>query len=1037
MLSKTPKLRIKIAIAALFFCLCAIYPAHPSKAQSQITLELNKPVERQIKGGKTHSYPLTLEAGEFARVEVEKKGLDVIAILDHEAGNRLLTEDYTDEQALVIHVVAENATTYRIGVVTAAEDAPAGAYRIRLVEKRRATQRDKDDCEARRLFQAAMVLHDRPEVESRRLGVDNCLKAAGIFRSIGEHWREGVALNLAGLGYHSTGDLQLAQNVYQQAVTVFRVAGHRSGEANSLINLANVFQWMGEYQLALDCYQRTAQFVRETGSGFILRDYLYNIGNVYSLLGELHLGREFFNQTLAVTRNLPNDDTNRQRECLTFRKLGAIAASEGKYQTALAYYDQALQKNLPDNVRQTSGGILNSMGVAYRKLEEYQKSAEYHLQALRIFRELNNRLVEVETLNYLGEAYALAGKSEDARASYSQSLALSESLDNDRGKPSAQIGLARIDRSHGNLSAALQRIEQALAIIEGQRTKVVIPDQRATYFATQSEAYNLFIDLLMLLREQKGLEEYVEAAFQASECARARALLSLISESSQQLLQSANPQLAAQERQLQQQIEAKLNERTRLLSGKPTEDQKTKLTQQLSLLYAEHDQLKARVRQSVPNYAALTAPSPLTLAEVQQQALDSDTLLLEYSLGTERSYLFAVTTTEVKTFVLPKRAEIEQSVRQLHQLLTARSRQPKFEMKREWQQRITKSDREFQTVAASLSHMLLGPAREMLGKKRLLIAADGVLHYLPFAALHAPATERQPLMINHEIVNVPSASLLALQRRQLAGRKPAPKMLAVLADPVFEKDDQRVAARNAGATAKQKNSAAVDQLAQAAPRDFQRTRGVVEEAFSDLDSVEDGTSSAHIERLPFTRREAMAILSVASGTESKVALGFDANRTLATSAELGQYRYLHFATHGLLNTKTPNLSGLALSLVGPDGKEQNGFLRTMDIYNLRLSAELVVLSGCSTGLGKQVQGEGLIGLTRGFMYAGATRVMVSLWNVNDQATAELMSHFYREMLTKKQSPAAALRAAQTAMSRDPRFSSPYYWAGFILQGEPR
>jgi len=167
------------------------------------------------------------------------------------------------------------------------------------------------------------------------------------------------------------------------------------------------------------------------------------------------------------------------------------------------------------------------------------------------------------------------------------------------------------------------------------------------------------------------------------------------------------------------------------------------------------------------------------------------------------------------------------------------------------------------------------------------------------------------------------------------------------------------------------------------------------------------------------------------------AVDFRANRSIATSGELSNYRYVHFATHGYLDTSRAGLSAIVLSLVDEQGKPQDGFLRTHDIYNLKLPAELVVLSACETGLGKDVKGEGLEGLTRGFMYAGARRVVVSLWNVNDKATAGLMQHLYAGMLKNKKSPAAALRAAQIEMLRVKQWESPYYWAAFVMQGEWR
>ena len=199
-----------------------------------------------------------------------------------------------------------------------------------------------------------------------------------------------------------------------------------------------------------------------------------------------------------------------------------------------------------------------------------------------------------------------------------------------------------------------------------------------------------------------------------------------------------------------------------------------------------------------------------------------------------------------------------------------------------------------------------------------------------------------------------------------------------------------------------------------------------------------------IPRLPFTRQEADRILATmptdANSLNSNLkAMDFSASRALATSAELGQYRYLHFATHGVLDTERADLSALLLSLVDESGKAQDGFLRAYDIYNLSLSADLVVLSACQTGLGKEYKGEGLVGLTRGFMYAGAARVVVSLWNVNDRATSELMAKFYQKMLPKNgeavERPAAALRSAQIEMWKQKQWAAPYYWAAFVLQGE--
>jgi CHAT domain-containing protein len=322
--------------------------------------------------------------------------------------------------------------------------------------------------------------------------------------------------------------------------------------------------------------------------------------------------------------------------------------------------------------------------------------------------------------------------------------------------------------------------------------------------------------------------------------------------------------------------------------------------------------------------------------------------------------------------------------------------------------------------------MLLQPVAEQLGNKRLLVVSDGVLQYIPFAALPMPGTSNhEPLLVKHEIVNSPSASSLAVLRKDLNERKtpskaiapsaPA-KLIAVFADPVFTSDDERLQGR--------------EEQAPHVPLD---KSNVSDRALARAARETDVTFN----RLPFTRTEAEQILALVPATSRLQAVDFAANRATATSPELSQYRIVHFATHGILNSKQPELSGVVLSLVDEKGKSQNGFLRLHDVFNLNLPAELVVLSACQTGLGEAVKGEGLVGLTRGFMYAGAPRVVVSLWNVDDEATSQLMAKFYEKMLQDGVKPAAALRAAQLEMWQQKQWQAPFYWAAFTLQGEWR
>jgi CHAT domain-containing protein len=379
-------------------------------------------------------------------------------------------------------------------------------------------------------------------------------------------------------------------------------------------------------------------------------------------------------------------------------------------------------------------------------------------------------------------------------------------------------------------------------------------------------------------------------------------------------------------------------------------------------------------------------PHPPSLAEIQAELRGDNTILLEYAMGEEKSYVWAVTSDSFSGYELPARARIEELTREVYRLLTTR---PGEESEPQW------------SKAAELSQNLLGPLAQQLGGKRLLIVADGALQYLPFEVLSEPAAASDPipLAMKHEVAYLPSVATLIALRREAARPITASKSVFVLADPVFDKGDPRV-------------------------------KMVVARS-------EANASGPTFPRLPSTRREAEAIVSLLPEDARAVATDFAANRALALSGELGHYRIVHIATHSVVNSSHPELSGVVLSMVNEQGQEEDGFLQLHDIYNLKLNAELVVLSACDTGLGKDVRGEGLVGLTRGFMYAGASGVVASLWKVDDAASAELMTHFYKAMFEDDLTPAAALRSAKETMWRQKHWRSPYYWSAFVLQGEYR
>ncbi len=515
----------------------------------------------------------------------------------------------------------------------------------------------------------------------------------------------------------------------------------------------------------------------------------------------------------------------------------------------------------------------------------------------------------------------------------------------------------------------------------------------------------------MQLHSSNPSQGYDAKALHASERSRARSLLELLIEANANIRQGVEPQLVEQERTLQQKLNITEKRRIELLSGNYIPQQAITIEKEREELLFQYQQIKAQIRAISPRYAALTQPQPLTLTEIQKQVLDEDTLLLQYSLGTERSYLWAVTKTSIHSYQLPPQADIETAAKQFYELLST----PGFQLE-DTRGSIQVEKLKPTKAVNQLSQMLLAPVAAQLGDKRLLIVSDGALQYIPFSALLLPESSSEdviPLLVNNEIVHLPSATTLGIIRQEQATRQTAPKAIAILADPVFSNDDERF--NSSGAS-----------------RNGKGIRSVDEELLNrSAKEVDIGVW----QRLPGTRTEAEAIMALVPDSERVYGFDFAANREMVTNPELSNYRIIHLATHGLLNSTHPELSGIVLSLFDEQGIAQNGFLRLHDVFNLNLPAELVVLSACQTGLGQEVKGEGLVGLTRGFMYAGSPRVLVSLWNVSDAATAEIMSRFYRLILQEGLSATAALRAAQLEMQQKTQWNAPYYWAAFTLQGE--
>jgi CHAT domain-containing protein len=513
----------------------------------------------------------------------------------------------------------------------------------------------------------------------------------------------------------------------------------------------------------------------------------------------------------------------------------------------------------------------------------------------------------------------------------------------------------------------------------------------------------------MQLHQARPGRGFDAAAFAACERGRARSLLDGLAAAGVDLRSQVSPDLLGREQRLKMELDDWANRQRTSLDEPASPAAASRLAEEYRDLERRYGALEADIQRTSPRYAALARPEPLTIRQIQQEVLDDETVLLQYALGESRGYVWAVSKSAWSVHELPSRASLSQESRQLYEGLTARLRLTGSLDERRRQAEV--SDFRYWEQARHLSEVLLGPVARSISGKRLIVVADGAMQYVPFAALPEPggAAEPVPLLVNHEIVSLPSASVIAMLRRETAGRPLPPRSVLVLADPVFEPDDPRLRA-----------------VFRAAGRQPAREPG---------GAVRPPSVRITLARLAATREESGAILAATRSGSSVARLGFDASRAAAAGPEPAQYRTVHFATHGVFDNESPGMSGIMLSMFDGQGRPQDGFLRLHDIYGLRLPVELVVLSACSTALGRQVRGEGLVGMVRGFMHAGAKRVVASLWKVDDEATGDLMRRFYAAMLREGRSPAAALRAAQLEVRQQPRWKSPFYWAAFSLQGE--
>lgn len=788
--------------------------------------------------------------------------------------------------------------------------------------------------------------------------------------------------------HRDRGDGARTLGLFNQGLDLARRSSDRSAEAHLLHGTATFLLRLGELQQAIEHLSSARELYRELGERAREAGVLMNLGATEFGLGDRDRALGHYQEALAIHQDLRDPEG----ECSARLYIGLILQLQGASEKALANYHRVLEiiPTLSNPFVQAAG--LHFVGRAYLSFGRTEEARSYLGQALALHDKMGDLLARARTLIELGNADREMGDDGQAEARFREALELGRKLRNFITEVSAQEALARLQRDQGDLATARATIEETLKTIDSVRSRVASQRLRISFLASRQSYYWLDLDILMRLYERDRDGASLAAALEASERARARGLLDLLAEGRIDVRHGIAEDLKRKEEEIDSRISSF---QSQILSARSLSNEKAEqLAQEMRRAFDEREQLEWEIRNRHPRYAAVRNPVPLRLEEIQA-LLDDRTAFLEYAVGEDRSFLFVVTRDRLESYVLPPASRLAEQVSRIGEALEKPGR---------------RSYGAYVETAGELYRELIAPAEGLLaGKPHLILSPDGPLHFLSFEALLTrDSREREglyeglPYLIRERSVTyVPSASVLAelAQPRERDGSAEGERKRFVgFADPSWPGEERVVS------QVPEARSVALAGLPEM--RRLAQSRHEVEE-IARLYPL--GASQLYVDR---------------AATEENV----------KRNGLLKSARRIHFATHGFLNEKQPELSGLALTF--DDDPGEDGLLQVYEIFNLELDADLVVLSACDTGLGQRVSGEGLVGVTRALLYAGARSVVVSLWQVDDSSTAELMVGFYRH-LDQDPDKAESLRRSKLEMIRQGRYAHPYYWAPFILIGEPR
>lgn len=845
-------------------------------------------------------------------------------------------------------------------------------------------------------------------------------KALKIWQNL-KH-RRGVALSYRNLGYTNidAGEILAAEEDLAQSLTLARELNDLRGEAFVLTAQGHLSSFFLKPDEALNQHSQALDIFKYVGDRQGEAVVSNGMGNIYESLNRPANAIESYSKALQINNELGNQSylaVTSFSLARAYRLNKNFEAAEKSFEESLELSRRANKPRLRAYILTAIAGLRHDLGNEDAALQKYRETIAFYQQ-------IGDLRGKALVLGEIGNLFRCQGAPDDAEKAYLEALELNRKIGDNLGVSEILHQLAEIEFRRENLIKALSLLEESISLGEQMREKLRNPTLRTTFQATSHGKIELLINILVRMYENSPQPALLSSMVERIEQWRARVLLELLSETKIEPRNDVSPELLKRERELQNKLALQIEKEMslRLSAGKPEELEN--INREISGLTEEYDRIQTKIRAEDPRYEKIVVPPVARLADMQETLRNEpETVYLSYFLSAGKSYLWLIDSSEIKFFVLDDKTVLEDSAREVYRLLTARQRQ-NGESDAALAERVRLADGALCGRSEKLSSQLLSPIAPLIKGKRLLISLDGALQYVPIEALPAPgelsiegsicgAAEKKPaykpVLETNEVVYIPSFSILNSLRRAPVHDPLSPQNdnLAFWADPIYESEDHRVAEKY-----------------QRLLRDRNDSGEIVPEP-----------PLIPLSRLLNTREEARKIRELWQSDKLKVFIDSNASKENLLDGKVAQYRFLHIAAHGLFNDSQPENSGLLLSQFDADGKRVDGFLSLKEIFQLRLNADLVVLSACQTGLGAEFPGEGLTGLKQGFFYGGARGTVVSLWQVADSSTAELMNEFYRALLEDQLSAPAALRAARLKVFRQPGWEHPFYWASFTLHGD--